>query len=123
MELSISISHVYFNSALLSLFSFVLNLVVYNGSLSSKIVHNIGADHSELLNDLANYKPPIYTAKEISLFEHAIFYPPNANLLEISLQELEKLHIRKENASKIDSQIQIAETLLRANLISQDQSS
>ena len=97
-------------------------LVIYNGSLSSEIVSKIGTDQ-KLLRDLASYEPQVCSAKETSLFEHTIFYPAHANLVELSLQELDKLHIQKENASTVDSQIQVAETLVHANLISQDQSS
>ncbi|XP_033215716.1 glutathione hydrolase 7-like isoform X2 [Belonocnema kinseyi] len=92
--------------------------VLYNGSLSSEIVSKIGTDQ-KLLRDLASYEPQVIAAKETSLFDHTILYPPHANLVEFTLKELEKLHIQKENATTIESQIQVAEALVHANLISQ----
>ncbi|XP_051156544.1 glutathione hydrolase 6-like isoform X2 [Leptopilina boulardi] len=93
--------------------------VIYNGSLSISITQKIGTDEA-LLNDLANYKPQEYTANKIMLFEHTIFYPPHENLLELSLRDLDKLHIQKINASTIETQKQVADTLINGNLISQD---
>lgn len=93
--------------------------VIYNGSLSKEITEKIGNDEG-LLQDLANYKPQVYTANKMTLFQHSIFFPPNANLLELSLRDLNKLHLQKNNASTIEAQIQVADTLINANLISQD---
>lgn len=104
---------------LLIYFFFLAFAVIYNGSLSISITQKIGTDEA-LLNDLANYKPQEYTANKIMLFEHTIFYPPHENLLELSLRDLDKLHIQKINASTIETQKQVADTLINGNLISQD---
>lgn len=86
--------------------------------MSKEIIDKIGTE--EALVDLANYKPQVYTANKMTLFEHTVFYPPYVNLLEVSLKNLDKLNILKQNASTIESQIQVADTLIRENLISQD---
>ncbi|XP_076240796.1 glutathione hydrolase 7 [Calliopsis andreniformis] len=91
--------------------------VLYNGTFSQKIFHD-KSQLSELLVQLANYKPHTYSAKKSSFYKHTVYYPPHMSILQPMIASLENLKISTENASTIETQIQIAETLIHLNLYS-----
>ncbi|XP_078053015.1 glutathione hydrolase 7 isoform X2 [Augochlora pura] len=92
--------------------------VLYNGSFTKKLFH-ANEDLSNLLQQLANYKPLLYPAKKSSFHKYAVYYPPHMLLLESMITSLENLKLFADNASTIDSQIQLAETMINSTSIPQ----
>ncbi|XP_031842532.1 glutathione hydrolase 7 [Nomia melanderi] len=90
--------------------------VLYNGTFSQKLLHDKDK-LSELLIQLANYKPLVYPAKKTSFHKHAIYYPPHIILLESMILSLENLKVSIENASTIEAQAQLAAALIHSTSI------
>ncbi|KAL6263856.1 hypothetical protein P5V15_003937 [Pogonomyrmex californicus] len=82
---------------------------LYNGTLSYKILHTIFHEESQ---QLANYHPIVTSAKKSILHRHTIYYPSHAMFMQKIIQALESLPI-SENASTIESQVLVAQTLMR----------
>lgn len=64
------------------------------------------------MKDLANYKPNIYTAERITFHEHIIYHLPHLWSLNLTMSALENLQVSAENASTIETQVLIAQTLI-----------
>ena len=84
--------------------------VLYNGTFSQKVLHD-KSQHSKLLIQLSNYKPTTYLAKKSTFYKHAVYYPPHMSTLQSMIVSLENLNISVKNASTIETQIRVAETL------------
>ncbi|XP_011497680.1 PREDICTED: gamma-glutamyltranspeptidase 1-like [Ceratosolen solmsi marchali] len=88
--------------------------VFYNGSISNEIFLN--KTNERLLNDLSSYEPKVITVQKSSLSQYAIYYPSNFNFLRSIIEEMNMLNISKENASSIDSEIIVAESIIKLAL-------
>ncbi|XP_012281215.1 glutathione hydrolase 7 isoform X2 [Orussus abietinus] len=86
---------------------------LYNGTMSLKVVRD-AVVKKDLLHQLADYKPQVSEAQQTNFYHHVIYYPSQSTDLPRALEELEKLHIPFENASRIDSQILVSKTLIRS---------
>lgn len=86
-------------------------LVLYNGTFSQKLLHD-KVRLSKLLPQLVKYEPDIYVAKKSSFYKHAVYYPPHISLLKSMIIALENLKISADNASTIQTEIQVAKTLI-----------
>jgi len=69
-----------------------------------------------LLRQLANYEPIVRMAKSSTLHHHKIYYPSHAFFMEEVIKALEDLPILSENASTIESQVLVAQTLMHTSL-------
>ncbi|XP_043790880.1 glutathione hydrolase 7-like [Apis laboriosa] len=85
--------------------------VLYNGTFSQKLLHD-KVKLSKLLPQLIKYEPDIYVAKKSSFYKHAVYYPPHISLLKSMITALENLKISADNASTIQTEIQVAKTLI-----------
>lgn len=70
----------------------------------------------KLLQQLASYKPTVTIAKSSTLHHHTIYYPSHAFFMQKVIEALESLPILAENASTIDSQALVAQTLMHISL-------
>lgn len=90
-------------------------LALYNGTLSYEILQNTTL-REKLLQQLASYKPTVTIAKSSTLHHHTIYYPSNAFFMQKVIEALENLPILAENASTIESQALVAQTLMHISL-------
>ncbi|EFN85988.1 Gamma-glutamyltranspeptidase 1 [Harpegnathos saltator] len=94
---------------------------LYNGTLSYKILHDdiLHDDilHGNLLQQLANYEPTVIAVKNSTLHHHTVYYSSHASFMQSVIETLENLPIFAENASTIDSQALIAQTLTHLHLL------
>lgn len=82
---------------------------LYSGSLSRKFVDG----SSEIKSELANYEPQIKEASSINFYDSLVYYPPYSNELKNALKMIDALHIPYENASTLESEIFLADVLIR----------
>lgn len=97
-------------AVVLKLLNFFL-LVLYNGTLSNKILRSNNL-HEDSLQELASYMPTLTIAKSSILHHHTIYYPSHMSLMQTVIETLESLPISKGNASTIESLTLVAETLM-----------
>lgn len=88
---------------------------LYNGTLSREILQNATL-REKLLQQLASYEPTVTTAESSMLHRHTIYYPLHASFMREIIEALEDLPISAENASAIESQALVAQTLMRVSL-------
>lgn len=69
-----------------------------------------------LLQQLASYEPAVTMAKSSTLHHHKIYYPSHASFMQEVIKALENLPILIENASTIESQALVAQTLMHISL-------
>jgi len=94
------------------IFSFI---ALYNSTLSYEILQN-NTLREKLLQQLANYEPTITMAKSSILHHHTIYYPSHVSFMQEVIEALENLPILSENASTIESQALVAQTLMQVSL-------
>ncbi|KAK1125805.1 hypothetical protein K0M31_005348 [Melipona bicolor] len=87
--------------------------VLYNGSFSQKLLHD-KVKLLKLLPQLVNYKPDVYIAKKSSFYKHAIYYSPHMSLLKSMITALENLKISTDNTSIVETDIEVAKTLINS---------
>ncbi|XP_012537944.1 glutathione hydrolase 7-like isoform X2 [Monomorium pharaonis] len=87
----------------------------YNGTLSYEILQNTTL-REKLLQQLASYEPIVTMAKSSILHHHTIYYPSHASFMQEIIEALENLPILTENASTIESQALVAQTLMHVYL-------
>ncbi|XP_031787839.1 glutathione hydrolase 5 proenzyme [Nasonia vitripennis] len=88
--------------------------VFYNGLLSSKLFANLpGIETKNLLNLMSTYKPKVVEAQKSSLAQYAVYYPPSLNFAQSIIEELDKFNASKENVSSIESEIMVAEAIIK----------
>lgn len=87
--------------------------VLYNGSLSRDVFH----DETNVLEEaeqLANYEPLVYAAKELTFYGHKVYYPLHSTIIQSMIVTLAKLQISTDNASTIETQVRVAEALIHS---------
>jgi hypothetical protein len=62
---------------------------------------------------MSNYEPKIIMAQKSILSQFAIYYPSSFNFLQPIIEEMNTLNISKENASLIESEITMAESIIK----------
>lgn len=87
--------------------------MLYNGSFSQKLLHD-KVKLLKLLPQLVNYKPDVYIAKKSSFYKHAIYYSPHMSLLKSMIAALENLKISTDNISIVETDIEVAKTLINS---------
>ena len=65
---------------------------------------------------MANYEPTVTIAESSTLHRHTIYYPVHASFMQEVIKALENLSILAENASTIESQALVAQTLMSVSL-------
>ncbi|XP_023246688.1 glutathione hydrolase 7-like [Copidosoma floridanum] len=101
--------------------AFILEAVSKNGIqdlyLNAAIVEKIFQNKTNLndafYTEYANYAPKVVLAEMSTLSNYGIFYPPNVNALKMILNDMNKLNISKENASSIEVEINVAESIIK----------
>lgn len=88
---------------------------MYNGILSHEVLRNTTL-HEKLLQQLASYEPVTTMTKSSTLRRHTVYYPPHAFLMQKVIEALENLPLLAENASTIESQTLVAQTLMNVFL-------
>lgn len=83
--------------------------------MSHEILQNTTL-HEELFQQLASYEPTVTIAKSSTLHRHTIYYPYHASFMQEVIEALENLPILAENASIIESQALVAQTLMHVFL-------
>ncbi|XP_014482015.1 PREDICTED: gamma-glutamyltransferase 7-like [Dinoponera quadriceps] len=89
---------------------------LYNGTLSYKILRN-DILSGNLLQQLASYGPTVVAAESSTLHHHVIYYPSHASSIRSVVEALEDLPIFAGNASTIESQALVAQTLTQLHLL------
>ncbi|XP_039304191.1 glutathione hydrolase 7 isoform X2 [Solenopsis invicta] len=84
---------------------------LYNSTLFYEIIQNTTL-HEKLLEQLANYEPTVTMAKSSTLHHHTVYYPSHASLMQEVIEELENLPVSTKNASTLESQALVAQTLM-----------
>ncbi|XP_024889460.1 glutathione hydrolase 7-like [Temnothorax curvispinosus] len=88
---------------------------LYNGTLSHEILQNTTL-RERLLQQLASYEPTVTMARSTTLHRHTIYYPSHASFMQEVIEALENLPILAGNASTIESQVLVAQTLMNVFL-------
>ncbi|XP_024881206.1 glutathione hydrolase 7-like [Temnothorax curvispinosus] len=88
---------------------------LYNGTLSQEILQNTTL-RERLLQQLASYEPTVTMARSTTLHRHTIYYPSHASFMQEVIEALENLPILAGNASTIESQVLVAQTLMNVFL-------
>ncbi|XP_011873692.1 PREDICTED: gamma-glutamyltranspeptidase 2-like [Vollenhovia emeryi] len=88
---------------------------LYNGTLSQEIIQNTTL-RERLLQQLASYEPAVMTAKSSTLHRYTIYYSSQASFMQQVIEALENLPISAGNASTIESQALVAQTLMHVSL-------
>ncbi|XP_077257869.1 glutathione hydrolase 7 isoform X2 [Temnothorax americanus] len=88
---------------------------LYNGTLSHEILQNTTL-RERLLQQLASYEPTVTMARSATLHRHTIYYPSHASFMQEVIEALENLPILAGNASAIESQVLVAQTLMNVFL-------
>lgn len=70
-----------------------------------------------MLQQLATYEPTVIAAASSMLHRHVIYYPPYENSMQSVIEALENLPIFAGNASTIESQALVAQTLTHLYLL------
>ncbi|XP_032662600.1 glutathione hydrolase 7-like isoform X1 [Odontomachus brunneus] len=89
---------------------------LYNGTLSYKILHS-DILHENLLQQLASYEPIVIAAGSSTLRRHVIYYPSHASSMQSVIDVLESIPVFAGNASAIESQALVAQTLTHLYLL------
>ncbi|KAJ8682584.1 hypothetical protein QAD02_018376 [Eretmocerus hayati] len=84
---------------------------LYNGTITEKLFNKTVSE--KLLSELANYEPIISEASNFSMSQYAIFYPPSSKYVRPIVESINKLNIPKENVSSIESEIEVAQNLIK----------
>lgn len=62
---------------------------------------------------MSSYEPQIIRAEKSRLSKYAIYYPSTLNFVQPIVVEVNKLNISKENTSLTESEIVVAETIIK----------
>lgn len=62
---------------------------------------------------MSTYKPRVIEAQKSKISQYAVYYPPSLNYAEPIIEELNKFNISKENVSSIESEIIVAEAIIK----------
>ncbi|KYM81752.1 tRNA-dihydrouridine synthase 4-like protein [Atta colombica] len=88
---------------------------LYNSTENYEILQNTTLN-DKLLQQLADYEPTVTMAESSILHRHTIYYPVHASFMQEVIKALENLSILAENASTIESQALVAQTLMSVSL-------
>ncbi|KAF7995809.1 hypothetical protein HCN44_006916 [Aphidius gifuensis] len=79
--------------------------ILYNGTLSKKLLHDKKCPH--LLNQLASYMPKKISSKKINFYDYSIFSPEHSTIFQSTLMDTSKL-----SKNKVDTIAKITVNLI-----------